>query len=155
MIQNRIWGIIQITQLTLAGCETESQFPPDNVNFPSPILESMSLGVSLGPLANGVCLEQITSHYQPYDYNMTLSVKLQNSKQAIAALKVPLQNSICCFNLWSSALAHLTQAVWRNPCFNIALFSQWYAHILYVAHPPLQAISHYAIQCNWEFTSGY
>ena len=28
------------------------------------------------------------------------------------------------------------------------VFLQWYAHILFVAHPPLKAISHYTIQCN-------
>ena len=45
---------------TLAAIETESQFPPVNVNLPSPIRPKISLGVSFGPLANGVCLQNIS-----------------------------------------------------------------------------------------------
>ena len=36
---------------------TESQLPPVRVNFPSPIRARISLGVSFGPLAKGVCLK--------------------------------------------------------------------------------------------------
>ena len=43
---------------TLAAGDTESQFPPLRVNFPSPIRDRMSFGVSFGPLANGVWLKE-------------------------------------------------------------------------------------------------
>lgn len=49
-----IWH--QQRDLTFAAAETESQFPPARVNFPSPMRDRMSLGVSFGPFANGVCL---------------------------------------------------------------------------------------------------
>ncbi len=44
--------------LTLAAGDTESQLPPLSVNLPSPIRERISLGVSLGPFANGVWLQR-------------------------------------------------------------------------------------------------
>lgn len=45
-------------RLTLAVSETVFQFPPLRVNLPLPIRVRISSGVSLGPLANGVYLEE-------------------------------------------------------------------------------------------------
>lgn len=52
-------------QLTFAAAETESQFPPAKVNLPSPIRDRISLGVSFGPFANGVCLQKCQFIYMP------------------------------------------------------------------------------------------
>lgn len=48
--------LYKLIDLTFAAAETESQFPPARVNFPSPMRDRMSLGVSFGPFAKGVCL---------------------------------------------------------------------------------------------------
>lgn len=44
---------------TLAASDTASQLPPVRVKWPLPIRLRISSGVSSGPLANGVKLEQL------------------------------------------------------------------------------------------------
>lgn len=47
--------------ITFAKSEIADQLPLDNVNRPSPTRANISDGVSLGPVANGVCLQKQTS----------------------------------------------------------------------------------------------
>lgn len=47
---------------TLAASDTVSQLPPDRLKWPLPILLRISLGVSSGPLANGVKLVEETEN---------------------------------------------------------------------------------------------
>ena len=72
--ENATTDVYNTLILTLAACETESQFPPDKENFPTPIRARMSLGVSFGPLANGVCLKYKKCQLATYQNQFLISI---------------------------------------------------------------------------------
>ncbi len=53
---------------TFEESDTESQFPPLRENFPLPMRNRISSGVSLGPLAKGVYLHRETQHSPAFSF---------------------------------------------------------------------------------------
>ena len=65
---------------------------------------------------------------------------------------LPVGNWTCAFSLCSEqGHGHVPYSSWwMDVCAAVGytVFSWWYAHLRYVSHPPLQAISHLQISCN-------
>lgn len=72
------------SRLTLAVSETVFQFPPLRVNLPLPIRVRISSGVSLGPLANGVYLEESPhSWVQPLPWRWEAAPPAQTARSKV------------------------------------------------------------------------